>query len=155
MNYTFEKKDTDTFLLKYKNKDGKQTERTFIKNVKLAKTLQRVNALAKIEMMAMLKEQGLTQKDLIIETKNEKGQIIYDESNLNALEQDCLQIVMTDLMDKLITDEFGMSFMELLEDMGVNIKNPTEKDAKDIEIFVTKLGLIITGQEDDPSEQND
>ena len=58
-------------------------------------------------------------------------------------------------MDKLITDEFGISFMELLEDMGLNIKNPTEKDAKDIEIFVTKLGLIITGQEDDPSEQND
>mgnify|MGYP007043619500 CR=1 FL=1 len=155
MTYTFEKKDADTFLLKYKNKEGKQTERTFTKNVKLARTLQRVNALAKIEMMSMLKEQGLTRKDLIVETKNEKGQIIYDESNLNALEQDCLQIVMTDLMDKLMFDEFGINFIELLDDMGLNVKNPTEKDAKDIEIFVTKLGLIITGQDEDPSEQND
>ena len=64
MKYTFENVKPDVYVLKYKNKDGKEVDREFTRNIKLARTLQRVNALAKVEMVSMLKEQGLTKDDL-------------------------------------------------------------------------------------------
>lgn len=152
MKYTFENVKPDVYVLKYKNKDGKEVEREFTRNIKLARTLQRVNALAKVEMVSMLKEQGLTKDDLVVVSKNEKGQVIYDESGLREIEQSCLEIIMQDTIDKIMQEEFGVNFETLMVDMGVNVQEPTEEDSKFVELFVTKLGLIITGREEaDPS----
>lgn len=152
MKYTFENVKPDVYVLKYKNKDGKEVEREFTRNIKLARTLQRVNALAKVEMVSMLKEQGLTKDDLVVVSKNEKGQVIYDESGLREIEQSCLEIIMQDTIDKIMQEEFGINFETLMVDMGVNVQKPTEEDSKFVELFVTKLGLIITGREEvDPS----
>lgn len=125
MKYVFEKVDEDTTKLKYGEK-----EFTITKDVKLIHDMQDINAKARKKMVFDLAKEGLTMKDLTVETK--KGdKTFYDNSNINELEQIYIQEQTMDMFGK-ITERFtGMELAQLIIDIGLEEEKEVSNFAKE------------------------
>ena len=73
--YEFIKKDEDTTILKYKDKEFE-----IKKDVELQKEMESVNKNARVKMMLDLTKQGITSKDLIV-VRKEGSKVYEDKSN--------------------------------------------------------------------------
>lgn len=112
--YEFIKKDEDTTILKYKDKEFE-----IKKDVELQKEMESVNKNARVKMMLDLTKQGITSKDLIVVRKN--GSKVYeDKSNLLQLEEQYMNEASIELFQNLSNKYFNMSLENLISDIGLN-----------------------------------
>lgn len=109
--YEFIKKDEDTTILKYKNKEFE-----IKRDVELQKEFQSINKKARMQLMSDLTEIGKTAKDFIIARKD--GSKTYeDKTNLIEMEQAYIREESVSLFQNLSKKYFNMSLEELIEDM--------------------------------------
>ena len=132
MKYEFIKKDEDTTILKYKDK-----EIEIKRDIELISKLQDVNNKARTKMYVELTKQGIKREDLIIKTV--KGSKTYeDSSNLTALEKNYIENETFTLMNDICKKYFNESLEELVIDLGLNPEESKE--------FGIKLGEAISGK---------
>lgn len=136
--YEFIKKDEDTTILKYKDKEFE-----IKKDVELQKEIESVNKNARVKMMLDLTKQGITSKDLIVVRKN--GSKVYeDKSNLLQLEEQYMNEASIELFQNLSNKYFNMSLENLVSDIGLN----DEEGAK----FGTDFAYALAGKKS-PSQK--
>lgn len=133
MKYFFEKVDDDTTKLKYGEK-----EFTITKDVRTIHDMQGINSKARKKMIFDLAKEGLTLKDLTIETK--KGdKTYYDNSNANELEQTYIQEQTMELFGKIAERYTGMELAQLILDIGL-------EEEKDVTKFAKEFTEVIVGK---------
>jgi hypothetical protein len=132
MKYQFIQEDTDTSILKYKDK-----EFTIKRDVELVSKLQSVNRDARLSMYADLVKKGISKDDLVITTKKD-GKTYVDNSYLDELEKQYLKDEQYNLFNDLCKTYFNMSMEELVIDIGLK---PDESQK-----FGTELGEAISGK---------
>lgn len=140
--YKFKKIDGDRFSLIYeKDKEKKQIE--FTRTVKTAKRLQEIDSEARFRVMKSLTEQGYTMdNNPFIIVKTEGNKTIRDESNLNYLIEKEKETTMAIIITEIIQDTFGMSFDDLIPEIG---ENPTDQDA--LIKFIQEFAYILRNGE--------
>lgn len=131
--FEFIKNGVDDYTLKYKDKEIK-----FNSTVDLVNRLQDTMATARMKMIKDLSAQGMSLKDLIIETKKD-GKTYYDNTNKTELENIYIQQEQTKIFMNIIEEKFGMSITDLFADIGIT-------DEKDGEEFNKQFGEILVGQ---------
>ena len=136
--YEFIKKDEDTTILKYKDKEFE-----IKKDVELQKEMESVNKNARVKMMLDLTKQGITSKDLIV-VRKEGSKVYEDKSNLIQLEQNYMQEASVDLFQNLSEKYFEMSLENLIKDIGLE----DEEGAK----FGTDFAYALAGKKS-PSQK--
>lgn len=109
--YEFIKKDEDTTILKYKDKEFE-----IKKDVELQKEMESVNKNARVKMMLDLTKQGITSKDLIV-VRKEGSKVYEDKSNLIEMEKTYLQEASVELFQNLSQKYFSMSLEDLIKDI--------------------------------------
>jgi hypothetical protein len=132
MKYQFIQEDTDTSILKYKDK-----EYEIKKDVELVSKLQSVNKDARLTMYSDLVKKGISKDDLVITTKKD-GKTYVDNSYLDELEKQYLRDEQYNLFNDLCRNYFNMSLEELVIDIGLN---PDESQK-----FGNELGEAISGK---------
>jgi hypothetical protein len=132
MKYQFIQEDTDTTILKYKDK-----EFTIKRDVELVSKLQSVNRDARLSMYADLVKKGISKDSLVITTKKD-GKTYVDNSYLDELEKQYLKDEQYNLFNDLCKTYFNMSMEELVIDIGLK---PDESQK-----FGTELGEAISGK---------
>ncbi|MBR2248148.1 MAG: hypothetical protein IKE89_03330 [Bacilli bacterium] len=137
--YEFIKKDEDTTILKYKEKEFE-----IKKDVELQKEMESVNKNAKTKMMLDLTKQGITSKDLIV-VKKEGNKVYEDKSNLVEMEKTYVQEASVDLFQNLSKKYFNMSLEELIVDIGLTDEEGTQ--------FGTDFAYALAGKKS-PSQKN-
>lgn len=130
--YEFIKNGVDDYTLKYKNK-----EINFKSNVNIVNRLQETTASAKMRMIKDLSKEGISIKDLTIETKKD-GKTYYDNTNKIELENSYMQQEQTKVFMNIIEETFGMNIIDLFNDIGLNAEEEGEE-------FSTQLGQILVG----------
>ena len=142
MEYSIYKKDLDTFVLKYKNK-----ELEFKSTVNMASRVQKYQEMAEAKMILDLAKQGMTVNDLKIEKKS-NGKKYIDESNYNKIREIYRNKAMTDVFDEVCEELFDLKLADLIVDIGI------EDEDKAI-LFATELMNFISGKSDDvaPSQE--
>lgn len=133
MKYEFVKNGADDYTLKYKDK-----EINFNSNVNIQKELQDVPERARKKMILDLAKEGISIKDLSKEIK-ENGKTYYDNSNKDELEKVYIEEEQAKAFIKVIEELFGMDYLELLKEIGID-------NEKDVNSFATDLGYILAGQ---------
>lgn len=133
MKYEFIKNGADDYTLKYKDK-----EINFNSNVNIQKELQDVPERARKKMILDLAKEGISIKDLSKEIK-ENGKTYYDNSNKDELEKVYIEEEQAKTFIKVIEELFGMDYLELLKEIGID-------NEKDVNLFATDLGYILAGQ---------
>lgn len=113
MKYEFKKIDDDTSELRYKDKVF-----TIKKEVQLMYDLQSINLKARKKMIIDLSKEGISTKNLTIETK-EKGKTYFDNSNLKEMEQTYIEQETITLLNDLSIKFFNMSIFNLITDIGL------------------------------------
>lgn len=131
--YEFIKKDEDTTILKYKDKEFE-----IKKDVELQKEMESVNKNARVKMMLDLTKQGITSKDLIV-IRKEGSKVYEDKSNLIEMEKTYLQEASVDLFQNLSQKYFGMSLENLMQDLGLNDEEGTQFGIKFAEALAGKV----------------
>lgn len=131
--YEFIKNGIDNWTLKYKNKEIK-----FNSKVEFIKELQDVPRKARVKMVMDLAKQGMTVQDLVVE-HTEGSKTIADHSNKDFIEKGYIQEAQLEVMNDIITKMFGMGYMELLLDIGLENEEESAKFGEDI-------GAILRGQ---------
>lgn len=139
MKYKFEKIDSDTTKLSYKEKEFE-----IKRDVDLTRKLQGLYMKARTKMMLDLAKEGITKKDLVIE-KKENGKTYYDNSNLTDLEQSYLHMTSLDLYNEISKKYTGLELQELMEDIGI--------DESEAEAFGMEFSKALQGGEKTPSEK--
>lgn len=139
MKYKFEIVDNDTIKLTYKDKEFK-----IKRNINLLKRTQEVYFKARTKMMVDLTKQGITKKDLIIE-KKENGKTYYDDTNLREIENNYIEMENLEIYNSIAEDYTGMSWIELIEDIGL--------EESDIEEFAFNFAKSLQGKDKTPSEE--
>lgn len=139
MKYKFEIVDNDTTKLTYKDKDFK-----IKRNINLLKRTQEVYFKARTKMMVDLTKQGITKKDLIIE-KKENGKTYYDDTNIREIENNYIEMENLEIYNSIAEDYTGMSWIELIEDIGL--------EESDIEEFAFNFAKSLQGKDKTPSEE--
>lgn len=139
MKYKFEIVDNDTTKLTYKDKEFK-----IKRNINLLKRTQEVYFKARTKMMVDLTKQGITKKDLIIE-KKENGKTYYDDTNLREIENNYIEMENLEIYNSIAEDYTGMSWIELIEDIGL--------EESDIEEFAFNFAKSLQGKDKTPSEE--
>lgn len=139
MKYKFEIIDNDTTKLTYKDKEFK-----IKRNINLLKRTQEVYFKARTKMMVDLTKQGITKKDLIIE-KKENGKIYYDDTNIREIENNYIEMENLEIYNSIAEDYTGMSWIELIEDIGL--------EESDIEEFAFNFAKSLQGKDKTPSEE--
>lgn len=139
MKYKFEIVDNDTIKLTYKDKEFK-----IKRNINLLKRTQEVYFKARNKMMVDLTKQGITKKDLIIE-KKENGKTYYDDTNLREIENNYIEMENLEIYNSIAEDYTGMSWLELIEDIGL--------EESDIEEFAFNFAKSLQGKDKTPSEK--
>lgn len=114
MKYEFKKIDADTTELKYKDKVF-----SIKKDVQLMNDLQAINIKARKKMILDLSKEGLSTKNLTIETK-EKGKTYFDNSNLKEMEQVYIEQETMILFNNLCEKYFDMDILSLINDMELS-----------------------------------
>lgn len=139
MKYKFEIVDNDTTKLTYKDKEFK-----IKRNINLLKRTQEVYFKARTKMMVDLTKQGITKKDLIIE-KKENGKTYYDDTNIREIENNYIEMENLEIYNSIAEDYTGMSWIELIEDIGL--------EEPDIEEFAFNFAKSLQGKDKTPSEE--
>lgn len=139
MKYKFEVIDNDTTKLTYKDKEFK-----IKRNINLLKRTQEVYFKARTKMMVDLTKQGITKKDLIIE-KKENGKTYYDDTNIREIENNYIEMENLEIYNSIAEDYTGMSWIELIEDIGL--------EESDIEEFAFNFAKSLQGKDKTPSEE--
>lgn len=139
MKYKFTKIDEDTTKLTYKDKEFK-----IKRNINLLKRTQEVYFKARTKMMVDLTKQGITKKDLIIE-KKENGKTYYDDTNIREIENNYIEMENLEIYNSIAEDYTGMSWIELIEDIGL--------EESDIEEFAFNFAKSLQGKDKTPSEE--
>lgn len=139
MKYKFEIVDNDTTKLTYKDKEFK-----IKRNINLLKRTQEVYFKARTKMMVDLTKQGITKKDLIIE-KKENGKTYYDDTNIREIENNYIEMENLEIYNSIAEDYTGMSWIELMEDIGL--------EESDIEEFAFNFAKSLQGKDKTPSEE--
>ena len=130
--YKFIKNGVDDYTLKYKDK-----EINFKSDVNIVKRLQDTIATGRMKMIKDLSTQGMSIKDLTIETKKD-GKTYYDNTNKIELENIYVQQEQTKVFMDIIEEKFGMGLTELFMDIGLT-------DEKESEEFSKQFGEILVG----------
>lgn len=117
------KKGEDDYELKSLNSD---VVLPFKRNVKLAKEIQSINADAKLEMIAYMKDKGLTKQDLI-EKKVKNGKTYYDETAYRELEQTFVTNRALEVVSNIPNILFGLTADELAEKISINSREEAER----------------------------
>lgn len=133
MKYEFEKVDEDSTKLKYKDKEFVLT-----KDVRLIKEMQEINSKARKKMIYDLAKEGLTIKNLTIETKKD-GKTYFDNTNANELEQTYIQEATLELFGEIAKRFTNMDLTELILDIGLN-------DEKEVAKFAEEFAGAIVGK---------
>lgn len=139
MKYKFEVIDNDTTKLIYKDKEFK-----IKRNINLLKRTQEVYFKARTKMMVDLTKQGITKKDLIIE-KKENGKTYYDDTNIREIENNYIEMENLEIYNSIAEDYTGMSWIELIEDIGL--------EESDVEEFAFNFAKSLQGKDKTPSEE--
>lgn len=139
MKYKFEIVDNDTTKLIYKDKEFK-----IKRNINLLKRTQEVYFKARTKMMVDLTKQGITKKDLIIE-KKENGKTYYDDTNIREIENNYIEMENLEIYNSIAEDYTGMSWIELIEDIGL--------EESDVEEFAFNFAKSLQGKDKTPSEE--
>lgn len=130
--FEFIKNSADDYTLKYKDK-----EINFKSDVNVVNRLQNTTATARMKMIQDLSKQGISIKDLTIETK-ENGKTYYDNTNKIELENIYIQQEQAQVFMDIIEEKFGMGITELFIDIGLT-------DEKESEEFSKQFGEILVG----------
>ena len=142
--YRFEKISEDTYKL-IGNK-----EFTFTRTIDLAKTLQSLDMETTIILADILAERGETFENTKLKIERKEGnKTIVDESNFDRVKEQARNIAMYNILDKIFKKLFGLGYLELITQVGLDINNLPE-----IEKFVTDLtNVLVNGiKEQTPSE---
>lgn len=131
--YEFTKVSTDNYILKYKDKSFE-----FKTDISLANEMQGIYKNARVKMIKDLAKDGISLKDLSIETKRD-GKTYVDNTNRTELENAYIEEAMTEFFDDLCRSRFGLSLAELLIDIGI------VEDTKAVESFAAELTSALTG----------
>lgn len=139
MKYKFERIDSDTTKLSYKDKEFE-----IKRDVDLTKKLQSLYMKARTKMMIELSKEGISKKDLVIERK-ENGKTYYDNSNITEIENSYIQMASLDLYNDISKKYTNMELQELMEDIGL-----TEEEA---EQFGAGFSKALQGDVKTPSSK--
>lgn len=126
MKYEFIKVDEDTTKLKYKDKEFE-----FKRNVKLISEMQGIVMNARIKMIQDFAKNGVSMKDLIIETKK-NGKTYYDNSNKIELEKVYQEQATIDYFNTKCEELFGMDLASLMVDIGITTEDEGTKFSNDL-----------------------
>lgn len=130
--YEFIKNGIDDYTLKYKDK-----EINFKSNVDVVNRLQDTVASGRMKMIKDLAKEGISIKDLTIETKKD-GKTYYDNTNKVELENTYIQQEQGRVFKEIIKEVFGKEITELFLDI--------ELDESETEEFAKEFGEILTGR---------
>lgn len=131
--YEFIKNGVDDYTLKYKDKEIR-----FNSKVDLVTRLQETTATARNKMIKDLTKEGISLKDLTIETKKD-GKTFYDNTNRIELENSYIQQEQTKVFMNIIKEMLGMEITELFADIGLTEEHEGSE-------FSEQLGKILVGQ---------
>ena len=132
MKYKITKEGVDNYILSYKDQKIR-----FKSKVGIVSELQEVNKKARLQMIKELAEQGMTVKDLIIETKV-GDKTIMDHSNKDFLEEGYITTMQGEVFLKAIEDTLGVDYNQLMNDIGLTTEDEITK-------FSEEIGSAITG----------
>lgn len=152
MNYKFLEKSLDEYELVYTNKEGKETTRPFKRTVELATKLQSGDKEARMELAMYMTKNGITKDDLTIKREGKNGEIIYDERNYRAFESDFIMTKAYEIAMRIYKDLFGVDFVELLDDMGLNEETADDFNQKIVDFNLELRDLLINGKVKTPSQ---
>lgn len=133
MKYEFIKKDEDTTVLKYKDKEFE-----FKTDVKIISEIQSLVAEARIQLIEDDASKGKSIKDLTIE-KKENGKTYYDNTNKAELEKIYQEKITLKFFDDKCLELFNMGLASLMEDIELTEEKETEK-------FATELISHLSGK---------
>lgn len=131
--YEFTKVSTDNYILKYKDKSFE-----FKTDISLANQMQGIYMNARVKMIKDLAKDGLSIKDLSIETKRD-GKTYVDNTNRIELENAYNEEAMAKFFDDLCKSRFGLTLAELLIDIGI------VEDTEAVGDFSAELTSALTG----------
>lgn len=141
MKWTIRKEGIDNYFLEYKDKMF-----NFHSNVGMVNDLQAAIKNARLRLVKDLSNEGKTIDSLTIKTTTEDGKILYDSSNRNYIEEIYIQEENQRVLEKIIKDMFGMTFEELILDIGIT----EPEEAKQL---ATEIGQCLVGRAPRGNEQ--
>ena len=133
MKWTIRKEGIDNYFLEYKDK-----MLPFHSNVGMVNELQGAIKKARLRLIKELKDQGMSLSDLTTK-KEENGKVIYDTSDRQYIEEVYINEEYQKALEKIIQDSFGMNYLDLLNDIGIE----TEEESKD---FFGEIGQCLIGR---------
>ena len=133
MKWTIRKEGIDNYFLEYKDKIL-----PFHSNVGMVNELQGAIKKARLRLIKELKDQGMSLSDLTTK-KEENGKVIYDSTDRQYIEEVYINEEYQKALEKIIQDSFGMSYLDLLNDIGIE----TEEESKD---FFGEIGQCLVGR---------
>ena len=133
MKWTIRKEGIDNYFLEYKDKIL-----PFHSNVGMVNELQGAIKKARLRLIKDLKDQGMSLSDLTTK-KEEHGKVIYDTRARQYIEEVYINEEYQKALEKIIQDSFGMSYLDLLNDIGIE----TEEESKD---FFGEIGQCLIGR---------
>lgn len=131
--YEIVKNGIDNYSLKYKDKELKMHS-----SVGITTEMQKANKNARVKLIMDLSSQGKSIKDLTKEIKKD-GKTYSDNSNKAELEKVYLEEEYSLVFDKALKEIIGMTFEELIEDIGLE----TQEEAETLSV---DLGYVLTGK---------
>lgn len=134
MKYKFEVLSEDNYRLSYKDKSF-----DFKSNVETIKELQGLIADARTQMVIDLAKKGTSIKELTIE-KKENGKTYYDNTNVVELEKIYNEKITLQYFDDKSKKIFGMTLTELVEDIGLESAEESQK-------FATEFINCLSGKD--------
>lgn len=126
MKYQFIKVDEDTTKLKYKDKEFE-----IKRNVKLVSEIQALVMKARVKMIQDFAKQGISVKDLTIETKKD-GKTYYDNSNKAELEKIYQEQMTLEYFNNKYQELFGMDMAGLIQDIGLEKEDEVAKFSEEL-----------------------
>ena len=133
MKWTIRKEGIDNYFLEYKDKIL-----PFHSNVGMVNDLQGAIKKARLRLIKELKDQGMSLSDLTTK-KEENGKVIYDTSDRQYIEEVYINEEYQKALEKIIQDSFGMNYLDLLNDIGIE----TEEESKE---FFGEIGQCLIGR---------
>ena len=126
MKYEFIKVDEDTTKLKYKDKEFE-----IKRNVKLVSEIQSLVMKARVKMIQDFAKQGISIKDLTIETKKD-GKTYYDNSNKAELEKIYQEQATLEYFNNKYQELFGMDMSGIIQDIGLEKEDEVSKFSEEL-----------------------
>lgn len=150
MDFKFVKKGTDNYELVFKNKEGKEVVKPFIRDISIASKLDSIELRARVRLEDVLKSMGKSKEDYVEITTTQDGKTIKDERRFLALENNAIEIETTNALNECIEYLFKENMIDLLMELGVDIENDGNNPqiAQDLLKFTAILQNIITGKDE-------